>query len=229
MKIEFRTIAIVHLVLSYFIMAGLAWLAQLFFPSSSYLWLLILGPVVLYFLYRGKVKLEMERGKLNIVWVKKPLISFQADREIDLDDIIRWKYERGYRGPDNFILILRNGERIQIRPAMFSMRDLETELFKTFSEKMKAHHAYTPKARLQELLINSGYLKGLNRKLRVLTICVKATIALGLIMLIAMIFAEGKVQDLLSALFLFFFVVIFLVLLYRKYLKGEKEQTIAVE
>lgn len=229
MKIEFRTIAIVHLVLSYVIIAGLAWLAQLFFPSSSYLWLLILGPVVLYFLYRGKVKLEMERGMLKIFWIKKPLINFRTDREIDLDDIIRWKYERGFRGPDNFILILKNGERIQIRPAMFSMRDLETELFKTFTEKMKAYHADTPKERLQELLINSGYLKGLNRKLRLLTICIKAAIALGLISLSAIIFTEGEVQDLLSALFLFFFVLTFLVLLYSKYLKREKERTIAAE
>lgn len=229
MKIEFRTIAIVHLVLSYLIIAGLAWLAQLFFPSSSYLWLLILGPVVLYFLHRGKVKLEMGRGRLKIGWVKKPLINFQTDREIDLDDIIRWKYERAFRGPDNFILILRNGERIQIRPAMFSMRDLETELFKTFSEKMRAHHADTPKERLQELLINSGYLKVLNRKLRLLTICIKVAIALGLISLSAMIFTEGEVQDMLSASFLFFFVLTFLVLLYSKYLKMEKEHTIAAE
>lgn len=229
MKIEFRTIAIGHLVLNYVILFGLALLAQLYYPSDVYIWFLFLGPVVLYFLHRGKVKLEIKGEKLLIHWSNPPVINAKPNREISLNDIIRWKYERSVRGPDNFVLILENGERVQIRPGMFSMRDLESELFRSFTDQMKAHHAATPKEKLQALIINSNYLRKLNGKLKVLDVSIKAAITLGSTLLMALIFVEGRMQDLVSGSFLFFFVISILMFVYSKYLQMEKEQTIAAD
>ena len=164
MYIQFKTISIGSLVISYFAIMGICLLLYLGFKIIIPAVLFLFLPVLLYFLFRGEVELKTTGDKFLVTWIKKPLFHSQKDSAINLNEVIRWKHERSFRGPESFTIILKNGKQLKFRPAMFSLRDWQSELWKEFDITMRKFQSNTSKEELYNRIAYSGYMAKLNKE-----------------------------------------------------------------
>ena len=224
MKIAFRTIQIENLVLCYLLIFGsclaLHFIWDLFVPAYFFLLL----PVVLYFLFRGKVEITLCEQHLKIFWKQKPLLGKVQNQSIDLNEIIRWQYSHNFRGPDNLTVILKSGEKIRIRPDLFQFKDVETPLLESLKEKIIAEGENGSGKILLQKIRNSNYFKGLEQKILILKWLLKLALFAALICLITAAFYSET--NLIWISFLISFCCCFLFFLWHSYLKSERNKAL---
>lgn len=137
MKIEFSTLNILGFVAAYFLLflfAGLLHYLVDFNPEYIYGIFLFVPPF--YFLLRGRIKLRLTEEYLYIEWLKKPVLGRYPNRKIHFNEVLRWKYVNGYRGPDTLVFILECGEKLKFRPSIFTWKDIESEFLKEFGARI---------------------------------------------------------------------------------------------
>ncbi|MFD2518753.1 hypothetical protein [Salinimicrobium flavum] len=227
MKTEFRTIEIKKLVLSYSGIFAFLLGFHVLFDLTIYPVFLLVIPVPLYIMFRGKIRIEITRDYLSLQWLKKPFWSSMNCREIYFSDIIRWKYQKGFRSPDRFTIILESGEKIAISPSLFNMKNLETELFKKLGERIEEYYTDTPKELLLQKIGNSAYLETLSQKIYSSKILMLIAGIFGFaVLILAAINNSVAESDLTWMLFFSLFCIFFVVYLWHHYLKSEKEKTL---
>ncbi len=225
MKVQFETISTHFLVLSYLGLMGICFLLILVFDIIFPVLLFLIMPILLYFLSRGKVELEVFGGKLRVTWIKKPFFVKLKDSEIHLHEVIRWKFERNTRGPENFTIISESGKKLQFRPTMFSLRDWGTEVWQEFDNEMREFHSDTSKEELYEKILNSGYIANLNNRIKLVKHLNFILIALGLTSIFLMIVFSAY-EAALSVVFLSVFILLAGCIIYHHYLKYERKETL---
>lgn len=229
MKTAFSTIAIEKMIGSYFGLLGLSLAVQLLLEVQIAPFLFLLLPIPLYLLFRGKVVVEILNDQLLLKWEKRPFLSSVGDKEICFSEIIRWKYRRSHRGPDVFTVILESGEKMELRPSIFTTKDLETALFKQLGHRIGKYHEQTPREVLVHKIRGSGYVESLNRKI------FKNRLALGSMALIGSgILALGLLYPSVAEsrmtwiLFLVLFCSFFTFQMRSSYLKTEIRETLSI-
>ena len=227
MKIAFRTIEIQYLVISYVGVFGILLVLNYFFDLNVHAIFFLLLPVALYFIFRGKVEVNISRQKLNINWLRKPMLGPASNKTIELSEVIRWKYEHSFRGPDQLTLILESGKKIKIRPDLFSFRDVETKITKALGEKISEANSGISKEDLHEKILKSKYVQGLEKKLQIVRLLLWITMGTGLSVLMAGIFFPDS--RFIWILFSIFFGCAILIFLRHLYLENERKNTLRLE
>lgn len=225
MYIQFKTISIGPLVISYFAIMGICLLLYLGFKIIIPAVLFLFLPVLLYFLFRGEVELKTTGDKFLVTWIKKPLFHSQKDSAINLNEVIRWKHERSFRGPESFTIILKNGKQLKFRPAMFSLRDWQSELWKEFDITMRKFQSNTSKEELYNRIAYSGYMAKLNKRIKIITYSNYYLITSGLLSLI-LIIPFRSYETTLSIVFFTVFILLVGFTIYKGQLKYERAETL---
>lgn len=73
----------------------------------------ILSSIILFRLFSGTLLLEIQKEKISIDWIKKPIYSSIKPQTINLNAISHWKYQEG-KGVDRFKIYLQNNKKICI-------------------------------------------------------------------------------------------------------------------
>ena len=73
----------------------------------------ILFPIFLFKLFSGTLLIEIQKEKIIIDWIKKPIYSSIKPQTIYLNDITNWKHQEG-RGLDRFKIYLKNNKTVCI-------------------------------------------------------------------------------------------------------------------
>lgn len=227
MTIEFHTIEIEKLVISYLGIFGSFLAAHFLLDLTVHAAFFLVLPVGLYFCFRGKVKITIGENNVKLTWLCKPWPHTFDQRSINLAEIIRWKYEHNFRGPDRFTMILESGERIKIYPALFVVKDVETRLVKTLEERISKANSDVPKDIILQKIQKSGYVKKLSYKIRKIKIFgwILLGFTLGLLP-VGAFFPDSR------GIWMSFFIasIGFLLIQIRLYdLKNEKKNTLRVE
>ena len=226
MRIEFRTIEISKLVLTYLGIMGVCFVVHYFLNFTVHASFFLILPLPLHFIFKGKMAVILSDGELVIQWIKKPIFCSLGNKRIKLSEIVRWKYEKGVRGPDQFMVIEESGTKTKIRPSMFSMKDLETELWGELDKRISAFHSDTPKVILQQKILESGYISDLNVSLENLKVArISIVVVTLLLFLLGSIYSDSRIPWML---FLFFFSALVIVTFRYAYLKTEKSEALSV-
>ena len=225
MKVEFRTIEIEQLVLIYVGTMITCLVLYLLTNFKVHFGFFLFLPIVLYLSFRGKMTVEISEKVLITQWIKKPILTSIRNNNIKLTEIIRWKYEYGGRGPDQIIIIQESGERINIRPSVFSTVDLRTKIWKELDKKMADHYSGTPKKIHKEKILKSGYINDLNRKIN------RCKIALLIILIMDLTFLSlGAILRSEAEIIWVFFLIFFCSAIFMNFrygfLKMERKNTL---
>lgn len=183
----------------------------------------------MYYLFKGELELQVTGGILRLYWIKKPLFTRIPNCETGLEKVIRWKFETGGRGPDNFILIFDNGRKIHIRPAMFSSRNFRTELWLEFDTKMASFNAHIPKEDLYQKVLNSDYIRKIDQKLKLTSYLSTSFILLGLTIAGALFFIPPELQPHIWILLVGILLLCLFLGIYYESLRYEKRESLTME
>ncbi|TXD47383.1 MULTISPECIES: hypothetical protein [unclassified Polaribacter] len=53
--------------------------------------------LIAYKLTLGKVKITLSNKKVEFLWIKKPILTFQNNESVDIENIESWKYRDEFR------------------------------------------------------------------------------------------------------------------------------------
>ena len=231
MKVDFRTIEIEKLVFSYLgillLFLGLQYLIHF---DPYYLVFVFPTMIPLYIIFSGKVLIDISKNSLSINWIKKPYLTPKEPMTIDFSEIIRWKYQKGNRGPDQLTIILHSGKKINFRPSIFNKEDLKFKVVKKLGEKIEEYNSKTSKDLLVRKLEKSGYIGILNDEIKKIKVGMIIIGLLGsLTLFIGAMDNTYKNANWIWIFFLSLFCAFFLLVLRYHYLKGEKTDTLRLE
>ena len=206
-SVTFKTIAIENLILSYIIIFLIALLIYWITDFQVHYLFFLLLPILLNFIFSGKIRIKILGDHLETEWLKKPIFSRINSEKIPYSEIIRWRYRTAFRGPDEFLIILASGRKIKLRPSIFDFQNLYKELFLKLGQKIDHFLKDVSKEDRFEMIKNSVYVKGLQKKLNVLNTVIYILIAIVLLLLIL-----GAIRDSDSIWIAFFSFFLLLVL-----------------
>jgi len=105
MKYRFRTISIFYfitLLLSLILIIGITGMSlfgimETFFASIFTVSTFVTSYLIAYKLTIGKVEITLSNKKVEFLWVKKPILTFQNNESIEFDEIESWKFRTEFQ------------------------------------------------------------------------------------------------------------------------------------
>ena len=90
----------------------------------------ILFAIFLFKLFSGTLLLEIQKEKIRIDWIKKPIYTSIKSQTINLNDISHWKHQEG-KGVDRFKIYLKHNKKVCIEFDNLSNLTKNSEIINT--------------------------------------------------------------------------------------------------
>jgi hypothetical protein len=64
------------------------------------------------YLFKGEVQIKIIQKEIKMTWLRRPFLSNKKDSEFSVDQIQLWDYVMNPRGPNGFVIKLKNKKKI---------------------------------------------------------------------------------------------------------------------
>ncbi|CAM3877537.1 hypothetical protein FLSI110296_01020 [Flavobacterium sinopsychrotolerans] len=81
----------------------------------------MVSAIILFRLFSGTLLLELQKEKIRMDWIKKPIYSSIKPQTINLKDISHWKHQEG-KGVDRFKIYLKHKKKYVFNSITFQIQ-----------------------------------------------------------------------------------------------------------